>query len=270
MPHSPFITEPPRPIGLGAVVWGMTRRPVFLIITALLIVIAAPLLIGGIMLLRMALAESVHERLLAHGTRTDGQVVHVRINHNVNINDVNPRRITFRYSHAGQERTDSMQTLDVREADQLHTGDPVRVAYLDDEATLVDLEPMDFRIFYLVGLIPLSLFAVPVTVAALIMSGMLLKHGLNVRATLRDGMVRSATVLMITPASGLSVFGPSHVLRFVYGNEAGTAVEGSAKTADSELISHLQPGDAIHVLVRPGHPTADLILDRQVQNRLGA
>ena len=253
-----MIANPPRRLGFKAFWYGLWDSPrammfgLWFVFFPLLFFIPFSLAMS-----KLTPHQPNHEKIRSAGQEAKAEVVSVETVRNVDINGVNPRRIVFRYEVDGRTKQYSMDTMPSEETSGWKPGHQITIRYLDDEATIPSLQPLEFPVF---------LFLLMSAVFSIIGLPFLLYGILGARRKLsimRFGIVKNAQLLSLTPLSGYAGwfvktrFEATYVFRGSNGNDA----YGRSFTTDLVLLNEKKKGDEIEILVLPDNEQRSQILD---------
>lgn len=279
-----MISPPPRSLGFDALWQSLTVRPLLLTFGLLLG------LVGTIQFVVFTLIFStLFESLLGPdltnlrktGTITTGEVINTQEITNTTINGAHPYRVDFSYDRQGERKLGSMRSLDRRIIRSWEPGTRVNVKYLDDQAVITDISPVEFPAF--LKFIPL--FFVPVAMVGLICLFIALfsarrKHQLFKHGELRDAEFRAVEGQIIDPGTPQKIFGfpilmrthnsfkPRVTINYAYRDSFDRECIGSSLSTDQTIARDLKRGDPIRILVLPTNEHISTILDTPAERAL--
>lgn len=203
---------------------------------------------------------------MSAGIQTNAEVTRVETLHNEQINDVNPRKIYFRYFVNGHTNEASMETLSVEETADWKPGQQIVIRYLGDEATILSLEPADFPwIIFLIMPLFFGIFGAPFLIYCIIRARSKLK-------VMELGIVKKAKLLSLAPVTSFgmssSFFKTRFEANYVFQNDKGAEIFGSSLTTDLALLNEKKKGDEVEILVLPNEETKSVILDFPTLKRI--
>lgn len=207
------------------------------------------------------------ERIRTAGKTGHGEVTRIEDVPNFSVNGIQPRRIFFRYKADGIERDASMETVSVTEVSNWQMGRVIEVSYLDGQAVIVGLKPVEFPLP-----LPVMLFA---PVAMFVLLGFpFLAYGVTgaiwTYRLLRLGVVRPAKLLSFESQSSFLSWNRTARFKATYRYTDSTNREhsGSASSIDLTLLNQKKKGDEIEILVLPHDELRSTILDSATERAL--
>jgi hypothetical protein len=264
---NPVISDPPRKLGLGALRLAFWERPRTLLIGVVMTMAPVFQTVVFLLVFSPLLRELDHAKIRATGKLAQGEVLRVEGVGGLTINNVEPKRVFFRYQDAGTEREGSMMTLSVSEVGQWKKGQPVTVRYVGDQATLADLEPVELPF-------PLALFSVMAVAMSTLIGLPFLAYGVvgarRKYLLLKHGVARQGKLVSFESLTSLASWSPSgrFLATYTYADSAGRDVFGSAPSRDLTLLNGKKKGDEIEILVLPNDEQRSTILDSSTQRVL--
>jgi hypothetical protein len=211
--------------------------------------------------------EPDHAKIRANGRSAQGHVLRIETVYNVTINEVHPRRVFFDYQDGDKFKTASMDTMSVDLVAGWHPGQPLEVKCLDGQATVPELQPVDFP-FWLFALMPFIFATIGVPFLGYAVKGALDKRGL-----LMFGDFRKAKLLSLCPVQGIGTFSTSLLktrfeANYVYKDDAGQEVYAKSLTTDLRLLNEKKAGDEIDILAALKRTPATQIVDAKLRELL--
>jgi hypothetical protein len=199
------------------------------------------------------------EQLNANGKMTLAVVTGLEQNENITINGRHPTVLTYQYLDGDQQVENKFRTLNT-EADRLKIGDKLKIKYLDGRSTIVGLEPFAFP--YVIIAIVLS----PFLIFGLANLGYLFYNVNDMIQLYRYGEVWDATIILITPRSGLplSGIGAGVDIHYQYKTSTGQPALGESITNDFSILSSKKPGDTIRIFVSPRDEMKSCLVPRNL------
>jgi hypothetical protein len=261
----------PREIGLSGFLYALADRPRALAIGVWFTVLPALLMVPGLaMMSGLVPREPDHARIRAQGAEAIGHVRRVETEYGVTINGMHPKRVRFSYPAGGGGLADgAMNTLSVNVVSKWNAGDPITVRYLGGEATIPDLQAVDFPVELFIAM-PFAFTAAGILFLAYGVAGALRK-----RRVLQYGDVRRARLLAIVPVQPFgtlsgSFLKPRFETSYSFVADTGLEMYGSALAGDLGLLNEKGRGDEIEILAAPGRTKDTLVVDARVRELLGA
>ncbi len=260
-----MVPNPPRKLGLEALQLALRERSRWLMFGALGILIPV-----GQALVLWIFSSLAHQgddaRIRSGGKAAQGEIVRVEDDaFGSTLNNVRPKKVTFRYQADGVEQ-EKLETVNDPQVSAWKPGRPVAVVYLDGEAILADIHPVEFPIppALMISSIVFWSLAV-VAILAYGLAGARRKYLL-----LRHGIVREGKLLSFETWTTFPSSFPSGGYRasYTYVDSAGHEWRGVSRTRDVTLANHKQKGDPIEILVLPSDERRSTLLDGAAERAL--
>jgi hypothetical protein len=259
------IPNPPRKLGLEALQLAVRERPRTLMFGALGILI--PVAQALVLWLFSTLAHNADDaRIRAAGKAAQGEVLRVEEDaFGPTLNNVPPKKVTFRYKADGVEHEKSV-TVNAPEVSGWKSGRPVAVVYLNGEAILADIHPVEFPIPR--GLVIASIVCWSLAVVAVLAYG--LAGARRKYLVLRHGVLREGKLLSFETWTMFTSSFPSGAFRasYTYVDSTGRERLGVSRSRDLTLANHKQKGDPIEILVMPADERLSTLLDSAAERAL--
>lgn len=198
----------------------------------------------------------------AHGVQIEAVYTGSQVNDSMSVNDVHPRKMTYRFEVDGKSMNDSFETLQVNKVNLLRHGQKIDIMYYDGDSYPLGYEAVDFP-FYIVFVIQFVVMGMPGLVALVY---------LCVKVARKKKLYEYGTEIEARLVSVNKTFlgGPflSTRYRVLYdfqlegGNHVGCDVSSDV------LLAHKQKGDVVRILVVEESPGLNGILDEYVMSRV--
>jgi hypothetical protein len=157
-------------------------------------------------------------------------------------------------------------TVNAPEVSGWKSGRPVAVVYLNGEAILADIHPVEFPIPR--GLVIASIVCWSLAVVAVLAYG--LAGARRKYLVLRHGVLREGKLLSFETWTMFTSSFPSGAFRasYTYVDSTGRERLGVSRSRDLTLANHKQKGDPIEILVMPADERLSTLLDSAAERAL--
>ena len=204
-------------------------------------------------------------KIRATGKAAQGEVLRIEDTPGLTLNNVPPKKVTFRYKADGVEHEDSV-TVNSVEVSEWKKGQPVAVLHVNGQAILADVHPVAFPIpAWLMITSIVSWLAVGISFLVYGLVGTQRKY-----QVLRRGVCRQGNLLSIETWNVFASSFPTGWFRatYTYVDSTGREWLGVSRTRELTLANHKRKGDPIEILVLPSDERCSTLLDSATERAL--
>lgn len=250
-----------RQVGLRTIFDLLKQKPGHLIFATVFTLI--PFLFGGLFLLIISIAgsdspEVDYELVKANGTTTQAIINNIEVQSNISINNEHPRVVSFSYQNENKLIDDKFRALDSIKVSRLGIGDTIQIKHYNGQTIIADLKPYSFPTDILI------LILTPILVIGLIALGLLYWRVKGQIDLFKNGTVKNADIVSMTPVSGLPISGIGQRVKVHYQYLAanGQKLLGESATTDYSILTSKKQGDNIKIFVSPDKETESCVFSK--------
>lgn len=185
-----------------------------------------------------------YDEIYEKGIESEAQVTNVNYLENVTVNGRHPLIIFYRYENHGLMVQDQFQTMDFNKAENLKTGDRIRVKSYKDKSAIVGMEQYSFPdfVFYFLPTIFLIL--------GIIFSFIGFSSAIRKYKMLKSGQIKDGFILSMVPTGGMPITGKGKVLNvyYYYFGRTGNKIFGEDTTTDFSMMAFYKPEDTVKIV----------------------
>jgi hypothetical protein len=237
-----------RQVGLRTIFDLLKQKPGHLIFATVLTFI--PFLFGGLFLLIFSIAGSDspkvdYELVDRNGTTTQATISNIEIQSNISINNEHPRIVSYSYLSGDKLTDDKFRALDSVKVSRMTIGDTIQIKHHNGQTIIVDLKPYAFPTDILL------LVLIPILIIGLITLGLLYWRVKGQIDLFKNGTVKNAEIVSMTPISGLPISGIGQRVKvhYQYLTTSGQKLLGESTTTDYTILASKKQGDTINIFV---------------------
>jgi len=185
------------------------------------------------------------DKIEQSGMEQNGKIITIESVNNVTVNGEHPKMVSYDYVINGKTKSDKFQTMDFAKVQNMNIGDQIKIKALENQSKIQDLEPFSFP-FYLFYFIPLTFLAVGIPFLLIGLLPAIRDYNLY-----KNGMVKDAFIISMTPNSGLPIsnIGQSILINYYYLSPRGEKIFGKSSTTDFSIMVEKRAEDQIKIFV---------------------
>ena len=150
-----------------------------------------------------------------------------------------------------------------RKIDGMNVGDPIQVKYFAESSIIVGLEPFDFPLSIILN------FLIVFLVIGLVILTVLYLRVKNEINLYRNGEIKDAEIVSMTPKNGLSIsgIGQGVTVHYQYKTARGQNILGESFTSDYTILNSKKQGDLIKIFVSVDNESKSCLISKSDQLR---
>ena len=239
----------PRRVGFKTILTLLTQKRIHLSIGVILTLL--PVGVGSIFLLVSTLTDSGipkvdYDQITDHGESAMASITNIETQSNITVNNEHPSIISYEYLTDDNVETHGVyRSMNPAMINKMNIGDSVQIMYLADNSVIVGLEPFEFPLNIVLGILTPLLIIGIITLVTLYLR---IKNILNL---FKYGSVKEAELVSMTIKNGLPIsgIGQGVIVQYQYNIKTGVDILGQSFTNDHSILSSKKQGDFIKVFV---------------------